>query len=145
MALLSVQLPKGTKINCADTGMLVKLYRRTGRLRKSKLHLPETSLGETFFGRIANIGVGRIRRIDEPEKEGGSYKIVREPVPYHVGDDVVFHRYHGERLQIGGVMHILMEIDDILATIKLPDDEDFSEYFKFDTDEENEALSAAYQ
>jgi len=133
---MPVSLPPRTKIKCPDDSVLLRIYRRTTKLRNSKLVLPETHHEELFFGKVVDIGAGRFMDYMEDGKTE-----IRTPVRYAVGEDVIFARYHGERVSIGGVMHVLMRIDDLLAKITLPPDS--GDYFTFDEEQENEALAKA--
>jgi co-chaperonin GroES (HSP10) len=143
--MLAIRLPTGTSIHCEDDSVVLKLYKYTGKLRGSKLILPQTTLGEIFFGQVVQIGKGRFIDYEKTTDESGqpAYRILRKPVTVKAGDDVVFSRYHGERIQLGGVLHVVMRIDDIIARIELPKDDDFENYFRFDDGEENEAKAAA--
>ena len=133
---MPASVPIGTQILCPDDSLVLKLYRRTNKLRKSNLVLPDTHHEEMFFGRIVNIGRGRF--VDFMED---GVTECRTPVSYKVGDDAIFARYHGERISIGGVMHVIMRINDLLAKIILPPDA--AEFFTFDEEVENEALAKA--
>lgn len=143
--MLAIRLPAGTEVTCEDTTALVKLYKYTGKLRNSKLVLPDTSLGEIFFGRVVKIGKGQFVDYEETTDKKGekAYRVLRKPVTIEAGNDIVFNRYHGERLQIGGVLHVLLRIDDIIARIDLPKGDDIENYFRFDDEEENEAIASS--
>ncbi len=73
----------------------------------SGLIIPDTAKEKPLEAEVVAIGNGRIT--DDGE--------IR-PVSLGVGDRVIFGKYTGDEVKLGGVEHIILKEEDILAVIE---------------------------
>jgi chaperonin GroES len=69
--------------------------------------IPDTAKEKPYEGKIIAVGPGRV------DKDG-----TRIPPDVKQGDRVLFQRYAGTEVKIGGVEHLMMREDDILCIIE---------------------------
>lgn len=69
--------------------------------------IPDTAKEKPYEGKIIAVGPGRV------DKDG-----TRIPPDVKQGDRVLFLRYAGTEVKIGGVEHLMMREDDILCIIE---------------------------
>lgn len=118
-------LPPGSTIDPLDGSMVCRAYLSTGKYKEGqKIIIPDTVREEVFFAHVENAGVGRV--VDVVEVDGDAVTM-RKPVPFESGDDILFARYHGERVKIGDEIYIVMRHDDAIAKVNLSKDG----YFRF--------------
>jgi chaperonin GroES len=111
---MPITLPPKTTITPNEDTIFCRMYAQTGTWKTgSKIIIPDTAREEVFFAHVVAVGPGRTIDVD-PQGE-----IVRKPMTVKPNDDVVFARYHGERIVIEGSLYILMRQDDVLATITM--------------------------
>lgn len=82
----------------------------------SKIVRPETAKMENFFGRVVKVGPGR-PLYAESEIVDGQLKVHYAGMPVEVGDDILFRRYHGERMDFGG--HLFLALKEVDIVLKL--------------------------
>lgn len=119
---MPLQLPKGTSIEPIGDSILCRMYRFTERIAGSNLVRSVSHAEEVFFAHVEKVGPGRVVDIefDHTKIPPSKYpQINYMPIFFKPGDDIVFARYHGERMEIGGGMYILMKSDDVLAKVDL--------------------------
>jgi co-chaperonin GroES (HSP10) len=130
-------MPKGTEFDPVGDQLVCRMYSPSGTWREgSKLVLPETSAEEIFFATVRCTGPGRMIDLDSKGN------IVRAPMDFSVGDDVIFSRFHGERVTIEGAMYVVLRHDDILTRVYLPKDKK-EKFFKFAGEGDLESLGKA--
>lgn len=83
----------------------------------SGLIIPEQALEELFFASIIAVGPGLIIDIDAKGEP------IRKPMIVSPGENVVFSRFHGERVAISGIVYVVMSQDDVLSKIEIPKEE----------------------
>lgn len=69
--------------------------------------IPETAKEKPLEGKLVAVGPGR------RDREGK-----RVPIDLKKGDRVLFGRYAGTEIKIGGVEHLMMKADDILGVME---------------------------
>jgi len=82
---------------------------------ESTLYRPEVAKMENFFGRVERVGPGRALY----SEADGEISIVNGPMPVKEGDDILFHRYHGERIDFDGRVYCMLTAADILSKLDL--------------------------
>lgn len=117
---MPVTLPVGTEIEPTNDQVFCQMYAHTGKSSEnSKLYIPDIAGArpEAFFARVIRTGPGRKYDVDL-----NSGLVTRFPMEYVAGDDILFLRYHGERVTIGHNIYIILSSDDVLAKVHMPDD-----------------------
>lgn len=132
-------LPPGTTIEPLEDTIYCQMYAQGNKWRQgSKLIIPDTAKEEVFFARVLAVGPGRTIDLDTDRLP------IRKPMFVSPGDDVVFQRYHGERIEIEGGFYVLMRQDDVLSKIKVPMEHDgFFKLAESGSDVNEEALAGA--
>ncbi|MBN1546385.1 MAG: co-chaperone GroES [Syntrophaceae bacterium] len=69
--------------------------------------IPDTAKEKPLEGKVVAVGPGKF------DKDGK-----RIPVEVKKGNRILFSRYAGTEIKIGGVEHLMMREDDILAIIE---------------------------
>jgi chaperonin GroES len=85
------------------------LVKRLAEESKSKggIIIPDTAKEKPSEGKVVAVGTGKI--LESGKKMAPSIK---------VGDKVLFAKYSGSEIKIGGEEHIIMTEDDILAILE---------------------------
>jgi chaperonin GroES len=85
------------------------LVKRLAEESKSKggIIIPDTAKEKPSEGKVVAVGTGKI--LESGKKITPSIK---------VGDKVLFAKYSGSEIKIGGEEHIIMTEDDILAVLE---------------------------
>jgi chaperonin GroES len=93
------------------------MYTQTNKWKKgSKLFIPETARKEVFYAKVLKVGPGRAVDVDEDNKP------IVMPMKVEPGQDILFSRYHGERIEIDGKEYIVMRQDDVLGLVNVGED-----------------------
>lgn len=115
---MPMTLPPGTEFEPMDDTIFCRLYAQTGKYKSnSKLWTPEVAREEIFMAQVLRVGPGRRIDVDAAGAD------VRLPMRYAPGDDVVFTRYHGERVEIDDGFYIVLKEDDVLMRVTVPEDQ----------------------
>lgn len=114
---MPLQLPKGTSIEPVGDTLFCRAYSFTEKIAGSNLIRPVPYAEEVFFAHVEKIGSGRV--VDVEIMEIGKPNVTRMPIMFHPGDDIIFLRYHGERMEIGSGMYLLLKSDDVLAKVDM--------------------------
>lgn len=128
---MPITLPTGTEIEPTNDQVLCRMYSHTGKhTESSKIFIPDIpgARPEAFFARVIKTGPGRKYDVDL-----NTGQVTRFPMEYLEGDDIVFLRYHGERVTIDHNVFIILSSDDILAKVRMPE-EKIGIFFNFAKD-----------
>ena len=68
--------------------------------------IPDSAKEKPVKGKVVAVGAGKV--LDNGE---------RRPLTVKEGDDVLFSKYAGSDVKLGGVEHLIMREDDILGII----------------------------
>jgi len=123
---MPAHVPVGTTIEPQEDNVFIQLYMMTEH-QGGNIIIPDVAQEEIFFGRIVRQGPGKMIDLD---KTGN---VLRLPMIYCDGDDVMFARYRGERICIGKHLFAVMRQDDILSKATLPPNQK-DKFFKFATE-----------
>ena len=74
---------------------------------KGGIIIPDTAKEKPVEGKVTAVGAGKIG--DDGKKQ---------PLEVKKGDRVLFGKYAGTEIQIGGVEHLIMREDDIIAVVE---------------------------
>jgi len=74
---------------------------------KGGLIIPDTAKEKPQEGKVIAVGKGRV---DEDGK--------LRPLDVHKGDRVLFTKYSGNEIQVGGEEHLIIREDDVLAVLE---------------------------
>jgi len=107
-------MPPGTEVEPFDDAILCRMYEQTGKTL-GNIIIPDTAKEEVFFAQVIKVGPGAVDGID------GNGNIVRMPMHMAPGDNILFMRYHGERLEIDGNYYLILRQDDVLSKITMPE------------------------
>jgi co-chaperonin GroES (HSP10) len=99
------------------------MYAQTGKTL-GRIIIPDTAKEEVFFAQVVKAGPGKVADVDDKGQA------IRMPMHVGPGDNILFMRYHGERLEIDGSYYLLLRQDDVLSKIKMPKPAP-NEYFVF--------------
>ena len=85
------------------------LVRRIEEEEKTKggLIIPDTAKEKPQEGKVIAVGKGRVA-------EDGKLR----PLDVHKGDRVLFTKYAGSEIQVGGDEHLIIREDDVLAVLE---------------------------
>ena len=85
------------------------LVRRIEEEKKTKggLIIPDTAKEKPQEGKVIAVGKGRVA-------EDGKLR----PLDVHKGDRVLFTKYAGSEIQVGGDEHLIIREDDVLAVLE---------------------------
>jgi chaperonin GroES len=85
------------------------LVRRIEEEEKTKggLIIPDTAKEKPMEGKIIAVGKGRVA-------EDGKLR----PLDVHKGDRVLFSKYSGSEIEVGGDEHLIIREDDVLAVLE---------------------------
>ena len=85
------------------------LVRRIEEEEKTKggLIIPDTAKEKPQEGKVIAVGKGRIA-------EDGKLR----PLDVHKGDRVLFSKYSGSEIEVGGDEHLIIREDDVLAVLE---------------------------
>ena len=85
------------------------LVRRIEEEEKTKggLIIPDTAKEKPMEGNVIAVGKGRIA-------EDGKLR----PIGVHKGDRVLFTKYAGNEIEVGGDEHLIIREDDVLAVLE---------------------------
>ena len=85
------------------------LVRRIEEEKKTKggLIIPDTAKEKPQEGKVIAVGKGRIA-------EDGKLR----PLDVHKGDRVLFSKYSGSEIEVGGDEHLIIREDDVLAVLE---------------------------
>ena len=120
--------PKSQIVPIEDS-LFCKLYIETGETG-GKIIRPTTARQETFMANVVSVGPGKT--IDYAE-DGMP---VHAPMQIHPGEDIIFHRFHGESLEIDGFKYLVLREGDVLAKMNRPKEDTYLKFAKFgDADE----------
>jgi chaperonin GroES len=84
---------------------------------KGGLYLPPSTINGTKINMGEVIAVG-----DDKILESGEHR----PVPYKVGENVIFDQYAGSPVKINGVDHLILLSDDVMARAEFEPEDDLS-------------------
>ena len=73
----------------------------------SGIIIPDTAKEKPQEAKVVAVGVGR--RGDDGE---------RQPVEVEVGDRILISKYGGTEVKLGGVDHVILREDDVLAVLE---------------------------
>lgn len=129
---MSVFLPKSASIEPQEDMILCRLYASTGKLKKDqKIYIPTMARESISAACIVRIGPGKVVDVD---KSGNPVVL---PMRFNSGDNVVYSRFKGERVNIAGDLYVLMRQDDVLAKFNI-DEEDAKVFLRWATDLDQE-------
>ena len=74
---------------------------------ESGIYLPETAKEKPMQGKVVSVGPGR--RLDNGERVKPAVK---------KGDIVVYGKYAGTEIKVGGVDHLIIREDDVLGIVE---------------------------
>jgi chaperonin GroES len=74
---------------------------------KGGLIIPDTAKEKPQEGKVIAVGKGRVA-------EDGKLR----PLDVHKGDRVLFTKYAGSEIQVGGDEHLIIREDDVLAVLE---------------------------
>jgi chaperonin GroES len=85
------------------------LVRRVEEEEKTKggLIIPDTAKEKPQEGKVIAVGKGRVA-------EDGKLR----PLDVHKGDRVLFTKYAGSEIEVGGDEHLIIREDDVLAVLE---------------------------
>ena len=85
------------------------LVRRIDEEEKTKggLIIPDTAKEKPMEGKVIAVGKGRVA-------EDGKLR----PLDVHKGDRVLFTKYAGSEIEVGGDEHLIIREDDVLAVLE---------------------------
>jgi chaperonin GroES len=85
------------------------LVRRIEEEKKTKggLFIPDTAKEKPMQGNVIAVGKGRVA-------EDGKLRAL----DVHKGDRVLFTKYSGNEIQVGGDEHLIIREDDVLAVLE---------------------------
>jgi chaperonin GroES len=85
------------------------LVRRIEEEEKTKggLIIPDTAKEKPMEGKVIAVGKGRVG-------EDGKLR----PLDVHKGDRVLFSKYSGSEIEVGGDEHLIIREDDVLAVLE---------------------------
>ena len=85
------------------------LVRRIEEEEKTKggLIIPDTAKEKPQEGKVIAVGKGRVA-------EDGKLR----PLDVHKGDRVLFSKYSGSEIEVGGDEHLIIREDDVLAVLE---------------------------
>jgi chaperonin GroES len=85
------------------------LVRRIEEAKKTKsgLIIPDTAKEKPQEGKVIAVGKGRV-------SEDGKLR----PLDLHKGDRVLFSKYSGSEIELGGDEHLIIREDDVLAVLE---------------------------
>jgi chaperonin GroES len=85
------------------------LVRRIEEEKKTKggLIIPDTAKEKPQEGKVIAVGKGRVA-------EDGKLR----PLDVHKGDRVLFTKYAGSEIEVGGDEHLIIREDDVLAVLE---------------------------
>ena len=78
-----------------------------GEKTKGGLIIPDTAKEKPMEGKIIAVGKGRVA-------EDGKLR----PLDVHRGDRVLFSKYSGSEIEVGGDEHLIIREDDVLAVLE---------------------------
>ena len=83
--------------------------RRIEKEEKTKggLIIPDTAKEKPMEGKVIAVGKGRVA-------EDGKLR----PLDVHKGDRVLFSKYSGTEIEVGGDEHLIIREDDVLAVLE---------------------------
>ena len=86
------------------------LVRRIEQEEKTKggLIIPDTAKEKPQEGKVIAVGKGRVA------EEDGKLR----PLDVHKGDRVLFTKYAGSEIEVGGDEHLIIREDDVLAVLE---------------------------
>jgi chaperonin GroES len=111
-----ITLPKSTRIQPIEDKLWAMLWWEQN-VTPSGLIIPEMAQEEMFFAKVIAVGPGKTIDVDAQGQP------VHKPMFVVAGDNIVFARYSGERVSIGGLIYIVMSHDDILSKVSIPQSE----------------------
>ncbi|MFT7637272.1 MAG: chaperonin GroES [Candidatus Omnitrophota bacterium] len=71
------------------------------------IYIPDTAQEKQQRGKVVNVGVGKTA-------DDGK----RIPVEVQIGDEILYGKYSGSEIKIGGVEYLIITEDDVLGIIK---------------------------
>lgn len=80
-----------------------------------KIIRPDVAQMESFYGRVVKIGPGRPVYVETDD----GIRVERIPISVRVGQDVLFHRFHGERVDFDGDLYCTLKEADLLGSLDL--------------------------
>jgi chaperonin GroES len=85
------------------------LVRRIEEAEKTKggLIIPDTAKEKPMEAKVIAVGKGRV-------SEDGKLR----PLDVHKGDRVLFGKYSGTEIEVGGDQHLIIREDDVLAVLE---------------------------
>lgn len=132
-------LPPGTRIRPKTDSIVCRMYSQTGKWKEgSRLVIPQTARRAVFFAQVVEVGPGRAIEADE----NGIATRLKPDIA--VGEDILFKRYHGEEVEIGDELYVVLREEDVMARLDLPE-EKREEFLRFSGSEDADldALVAA--
>ena len=78
-----------------------------GAKTKGGLIIPDTAKEKPMEGKVIAVGKGRVA-------EDGKLR----PLDVHKGDRVLFSKYSGTEIEVGGDEHLIIREDDVLAVLE---------------------------
>jgi chaperonin GroES len=135
---MPLNLPPTTDIEPLEDQIFCRMYAPTGQWKQdSKIMIPQSAREEVFFAHVLKVGPGKtIDVLTNGARERMTPQI-------NVGDDILFFRYHGERIMIEGELYLILAAGDVLARIHMPE-ESRGVFFRFaKVGDDNDALAEA--
>ena len=94
------------KVRPLHDRILVKRIEEEGKT-KGGLIIPDTAKEKPMQGNVVAVGKGRVA-------EDGKLRAL----DVHKGDRVLFTKYSGNEIQVGGDEHLIIREDDVLAVLE---------------------------
>lgn len=139
------QLTKGTLetiVPVYDT-LVVRMIAQGDQVSESTTIIrPDVAKMENFFGRVVEVGPGR-PLYAESEIVGDELKVHHAKMPVEIGDDILFRRYHGERMDFGG--HLFLALKEVDIVLKLDLTESLEKGFIVWASPDDKALGGALE
>lgn len=114
-------LPKSTLDTYTPVydSILVRMVNQGERVSETSTVIrPQTAMMDNFFGRVVRVGPGR-PLYSEAEIDEHGVRVHYAQMPVAPGDDVLFRRYHGERMDFGGHLYLALKEADVIGKLDL--------------------------
>lgn len=115
---MPISIPGATVIEPFEDQVFCRMYAQSDRMTaKSRIIIPGTAREEIFLANVVKVGPGKTFDYTEDMEP------MHEPMRIAPGMDIVFLRFHGERIQIEESLYVILKQGDILARLTIPEEE----------------------